>query len=453
MSNESQSHPTGNHDGRSTAQTTNVRWWVFILAGGTSWLLYLHRYTFALVKGPLQEEWDLSNSDMGLLDGVFSLCYAIFQFPLGFAADALGVRSVLTALILLWCLGLALHAWAPSLGVLGLARATLGVGQSAVYACISRLTRFWFPTDVRTTLQGWVGVAGGRLGGLCANLVFATVLLGVMGLEWRTAIYLFVGTGIAWGLLFLVTFRNSPREHPRINEAEVNLIEAGAPPDRTRMKLGEIVTCMSRRSSLNLLCLNIQSILSTMADNIFSNWIPLFLYSVHELQFKEMGFYSALPLLGGALGGIVGGWLNDRFIRVTGNRRWARSGVAIVGKGTAAILIICSALLAYDSPRTFCIMLFFVKLFSDWSLSSGWGTVTDIGGRATASVFSFNNAIATLGAVGAPIMYGYVSDEYSWRLVFLIAGGAYTLCALSWLLVNCTIPVLQEEPKKDEPTT
>ena len=23
-------------------------------------------------------------------------------------------------------------------------------------------------------------------------------------------------------------------------------------------------------------------------------------------------------------------------------------------------------------------------------------------------------------------MYGYVSDEYSWRLVFLIAGGAYT---------------------------
>ena len=38
-----------------------------------------------------------------------------------------------------------------------------------------------------------------------------------------------------------------------------------------------------------------------------------------------------------------------------------------------------------------------VKFFGDWSLATSWGVVTDIGGRATASVFAFNNAVAGIG--------------------------------------------------------
>src|SRR6476661_4420710 len=93
---------------------TNVRWAVFGLACGTSWLLYLHRYTFALIKPELALEWELDKVQLGLLDSAFSLCSTVFQFPLGVTADLLGVRFVLTGLILIWCLGLALHALAPT---------------------------------------------------------------------------------------------------------------------------------------------------------------------------------------------------------------------------------------------------------------------------------------------------------------------------------------------------
>src|SRR5262245_35207162 len=111
---------------------TNVRWAVFALACGTSWWMYLHRYAFALIKPKLTEEWGLGKEQLGLLDSAFSLGYTLFQFPLGIAADAAGVRIVLTGLMLLWCSGLALHAWAPSFRYLALARALLGTGQSAV---------------------------------------------------------------------------------------------------------------------------------------------------------------------------------------------------------------------------------------------------------------------------------------------------------------------------------
>jgi hypothetical protein len=51
-------------------------------------------------------------------------------------------------------------------------------------------------------------------------------------------------------------------------------------------------------------------------------------------------------------------------------------------------------------------LLFFVKLFDDWSLATTWGVVTDIGGRATAAVFTLNNAVAGVALVGTPALFG-----------------------------------------------
>jgi ACS family glucarate transporter-like MFS transporter len=212
------------------------------------------------------------------------------------------------------------------------------------------------------------------------------------------------------------------------------------------MSVRELFRRMSPRSIANLLALNLQTTLSTIADNIYSNWIPQFLDEVHHLDFKKMGIYASLPLLGGACGGAFGGWLNDYFIRTTGNRRWSRRAVAMMGKGTAGVLLAVS-LLSYDNPYQFCLWLAAVKFFSDWSLSSSWGTVSDIGGKTTASVYAFNNSVASIGAIVAPILYGFVAEYYGWKPVFLIACGTYFACAAAWLLVNCTIPVLAEEER------
>jgi ACS family glucarate transporter-like MFS transporter len=253
--------------------------------------------------------------------------------------------------------------------------------------------------------------------------------------------------------LFAGVFRNAPARHSRVNAAEARLI-AGDDPSAghsvNRMSLGATVRSMTPRSLLNLVCLSVQTLLSTFADNIYSNWIPLFLAQVHHLDFKQMGLYAAMPLLGGAIAGVVGGALNDYCIAWTGNRRWSRVGVALVGKGLAAALMF-AALGFYDRPYVFCAFLFFVKLFGDWSLSTSLGVVTDIGGRATASVFAFNNSVAGIALIAAPIVYGSIADRYGWPLVFVTVGATYALCALSWLAIDCTIPVLRD-PSIPQPT-
>ena len=212
-----------------------------------------------------------------------------------------------------------------------------------------------------------------------------------------------------------------------------------------RMSVRQMLRSLTPRGLVNLIALNVQSVLSTFADNIYSNWIPLFLWEVHRLEFKEMGIYSSLPLLGGAVAGVLGGLLNDLCISWTGNRRWSRSGVAAVGKTLAALLLL-TALVWYDRPYWFCGLLFFVKLFGDWSLTTTWGVVTDIGGQATASVYAFNNAVAGIGSIGAPIVFGLLAEHYGWRIVFVTTAISYLLCALSWLVINCTIPLIESAP-------
>jgi MFS family permease len=433
---------------------TNVRWVVFALACSTSWLLYLHRYVFALIKPRLAEEWGLESDALGLLDGVFFLFYTIFQVPLGVAADVWGVRLVLTGLIVLWTAGLGMHAAATSSAQMWCARALLGIGQSAVFATLNRISRQWFPLAIRTTLQGFVGVLAGRAGGLSAYLLFGSLLVGVFDLPWRTAVGVFVAIGLAHAVIFFFVFRNSPREHPRVNEAEAALIEGGSPAadasSPARMTVGQMLRSLTPRGLANLVALTAQTTLSAFADNIYSNWIPLFLWQVHRLEFKEMGIYSSLPLFGGAIAGVVGGMLNDLFISRTGNRRWSRSGVAFVGKGMAAVLLLI-ALAWYDSPYVFCGFLFFVKLFGDWSLTTSWGVVTDIGGRATASVFALNNSVAGIGSMAAPVVFGLLAKSHGWYVVFVAVCVTYALCALSWLVIDCTIPLIEPAPDGNPP--
>ena len=437
---------------------TNVRWVVFSLAFGTSWLLYLHRYSLGVIKPELEKEFSWNNEQLGLLDSAFFLFYTIFQFPCGVLADVFGVRLFLAGMILLWSAMLGLQAlvfpgawWLSPLAVLFCIRALFGLGQAGAYAVLSRITRFWFPLSVRTSVQGWIAVFAGRIGGASSNLLFATVLVGTFLLSWRVSLQLFALAGLLLAVLFWLLFRDSPRQHPWVNEAEASLIEGGGRSATRKLSVRDLFRGMNRRSVLNLLALNLQSFLSTVADFIYVGWIPQFLSQTYNMSAYDRGIYATLPLLGGACGGPLGGYLNDWLIRRTGDRRRARVLVGLAGKGTAAVLLVAGIILCFHDPVAFSVTLFFVKLFGDWSLAGSWGTVTDIGGRATATVFAFNNTVAGVGAVIAPPLLGLLAAKHGWDAVFLAVAATYALCAISWLLIDSTIPLLAEAPAEPVP--
>ena len=64
----------------SNAKPTGFRWAVFGLACGTSWLLYLHRYAFALLSRNLSGSGNSTKSNWDCSTALFRLARPYFSF-------------------------------------------------------------------------------------------------------------------------------------------------------------------------------------------------------------------------------------------------------------------------------------------------------------------------------------------------------------------------------------
>ncbi|HUY91805.1 MAG TPA: MFS transporter [Pirellulales bacterium] len=426
----------------STAERpTNVRWVVFALACLTSGTLYLHRYSWGVIKSDLRQEFQLSDQQLGWLDSAFQIAYTACQLPTGAAGDRFGPAAVLPLTALAW--SIALGATAMGQGFWSFAALRLGFGatQAGAYPNLNKITRSWFPPGVRTTVQGLVGVTAGRVGGACAPLAVATLLMHRFGLGWQTSLLAIALAGVLLAAALRTILRDSPQQHPRANAAERQLI---GDHDRPQGEPAEAAGRYSPAVVASLALMMLQSFTSTFADILFVYWIPMFLEDAKGLDKGAMGVFASLPLVAGALGGAAGGALNDLVIRRTGKLRLARSAVGFSGKFTAALLIAAS--LSVESGRWMMVVVAAAKFFTDWSLPTLWGAVTDIGGRASGKVFGMVNSVGALGGFVAGPAIGAIKHEYGWPPVFWLIAAVYVASALCWLGIDPTRPLDATDP-------
>ena len=163
------------------------------------------------------------------------------------------------------------------------------------------------------------------------------------------------------------------------------------------------------------------------------------------------GLLVSLPLWGGALGGVAGGFLNDGLIHLTGSRRWSRTVVGFSGKLLACGFMFVA--IAQTNGVMAAVFLFVVKFFSDWSQPTVWGTCTDMGGRYSATVFSIINTAGSIGGLVTPLVVGVLLDRVTTTTVVdgvqtdghqlqshVRAGRRHVLCLppCSWFMIDCT---------------
>src|SRR5436190_1396459 len=83
----------------SIEQPTNVRWLIFGLACGTSWLLYVHRYSWGVIKKAIKSEYvDLTDVHLGWIDSGFGACSGLIVATLLMGYLALSWRTSLFVL-------------------------------------------------------------------------------------------------------------------------------------------------------------------------------------------------------------------------------------------------------------------------------------------------------------------------------------------------------------------
>lgn len=435
---------------------TNVRWLVFSLACAASFVLYLHRYSWNIIGPALQSELGLNNTQIGLLFSLFYYTYASGQIPSGIFIDRYGSHRFLTGIIAAWSLALVAIAQTSNPLLLGGARLLFGAAQAGCYPALTKLSLSWFPVRRRTVLQGLVATAFGRAGGAMSPIILITLLMGTAGLSWRLAVSLLGLLGLLLCALVAVYLRDSPQQDRRVNKAEHALLD-DALSRRDLTPARHLLPFRQAFKNRSLRWFTLQQYLDAGSDVVFVSLIGTYFLLAHELDLKQTGWLASLPLWGGALGGIVGGWLNDRLIHETGNRRWVRSGVGFVGKMIGCLMLLLTVAQT-DGVRAG-LFLMLAKFFSDWSQPTTWGACTDLGRRYSATVFSIINTAGTIGGVLMPIVFGGLLDWFTtttatdgaiiastnWGPLFTLLAVMYFLSGACWLLVDCTQHITGEE--------
>ena len=124
---------------------TRVRWLVFSLACGSSWILYLHRYTWNFIGPELEKAHGFSKTELGTLFSLFSPSYGFLQIPSGILSDLVGPHFFLGTIILLWSLALPSQAAAVGFYSLAGVRLLFGATQAGCYPNLAKVTQVWFP--------------------------------------------------------------------------------------------------------------------------------------------------------------------------------------------------------------------------------------------------------------------------------------------------------------------
>lgn len=421
--------------------TTNVRWLVFSLACLTSWFLYLHRYTWGLIKKDIQDEFGFSKTEMGWLDSCFSVTYAAGQVPTGLLGDLFGPAMILVIIVIGWSLCLGGMALGNGFGSFAAIRLGFGATQAGAYPNLGKVSKSWFPSPIRTTLQGMVASFAGRFGGASAQFLVPVVLMGALALSWRQVVVVLAIGGFGLALLLRFFLRNTPQQHPWANEAEEELLreEGESKAEDTRSQFTR-----NRWAWISFAGLLLHIFTSAFADQIYVNWVPTFLEEDKGLKKAEMGIFAMLPLIGGAVGGMFAGWLNDK-LRKRISLGWSRRIVGMTGKLVAGGLVVFS--LTFQDGRMMMVVIAFAKFFTDWSQPTVWGAVTDIAGRETGRVFGMVNMAGSMAGFVAGPTLGSIIQHAGWDALFGTIAAIYFVSGIVWLMINTERPIIEEVAK------
>ena len=95
--------------------------------------------------------------------------------------------------------------------------------------------------------------------------------------------------------------------------------------------------------------------------------------------------------------------------------------------------------------RAVAVALVLCKFFGDWGLSTQWGAITDIGGRAAGTFFGSVNMVGAMAGVLANPLIGQVKQDYGWERLFYFLAALFLTAALAWLFIDADRRIVTEE--------
>ena len=383
---------------------------------------------------------------MGDVFSGFFIGYLVFQIPAGWLGNRIGTRKALALMAFLWALAMMASAASNSFTPLYWSRVAMGAAQAGLFPVSIMAVRDWFPAGARgrasSAITSCMSVGSVIASGLTVRL------LGPLG--WRGTFQTFALVAVVWGFAFVIWFRDTPRVHPAVNDAERDLIRGEPTRDDEEMSQSSktpsvpaALLAMSRSIGMWAFC--VQAFFQAFGYAFLITWFPGYLEKGHGVSRTSAGDLMMLPLIATVMGSFLGGYVLDAVLARTGSKWLSRCGVA------AGALTLCAAaclVATWASRPSVAVGIIAIGMFfGGLAKPTQWSTSIDLTGPLAAVGFAVMNMAGNLGAIACPKVVGRMMDGLSrgigdWNSVLYLIAGIHLAAAISWLVVNPNKPAV-----------
>jgi MFS family permease len=382
-------------------------------------ITYLDRVNVSTAAVGFARDFNFNKTEIGLVFSAFAYPYLIFQIIGGWISDRFGARRTLIVCGCIWAGATVLTGMAGGLTSMLIARILLGFGEGATFPAATTAMSRWVPVGRRGRAQG-ITHAAARVGNAAAPAAIVAVMA-VYG--WRQSFYVCAGLSFLWVAMWALTFREFPKDHPRVTALELASLPAFAstPPKvpwRRLLKRMAPVTAVYFCYGWTLW--------------LFLSWIPQYFQQNKGLDLKRSALFASGVFFGGVLGDTLGGVITDRILKASGDLRLARSSMVSV-----CMLLSMLSLIPLMFTHSGGISLIFLSagfFFSEMTIGPMWATPMDIAPDHSGTASGIMNSGSALAAIISPVVAGYLIDRTgNWQLPFV---GSMMLMGVGVLLAH-----------------
>jgi MFS family permease len=410
---------------------------VVVFAGALAVITFVDRTCMSQAKVSIAADLHLTSVQMGYVFAAFTTAYALFEIPGGWLGDLIGPRKVLLRVVLLWSFFTAATGRVWNMASLVVTQFLFGAGEAGAFPNLAKAFTQWLPVRERNRAVGIMWLCT-RWGGAVTPLLVVWVIALV---GWRWAFAVFALPGVVWAILFYRWFRDHPRDHPGVNPAELALLNESRPAPGPRPRVPWAVILRSRTVWL----LFVQYFCFGYGWYFYITWLPTYVKEARGLDLHKGALLSGLPLFFGGFACIFSGWLAGRLVRRGHSLAGVRRGLAYVGYGGAAALLLLSPRIA--DPVWAMVAMGLASFSLDLTLPVCWRTAMDVGGKYAGTISGTMNMAGQLGGALGPIVVGYILEymDHNWTLTFAISAVIYLVGGLCWIWIDPVTPVDQAE--------
>ena len=416
---------------REVSSGGSYRWSICALLFFATTINYVDRQVLGILAPVLQKEIGWDEVQYGYIVAAFTGAYAIGLLFVGRFIDTVGTRIGYAVSMIVWSIAAAGHALVRTVFGFGVARFSLGLGESGNFPAAIKATAEWFPKKERAFATGLFN-SGANAGAVVAPLIVPWITL-TWG--WREAFLFTSLIGFVW-LVFWWWLYEIPERHKRVTPGEIAFIQSD-PVEVTPEKI-PWMALLKHRQAWGFVAAKF------LTDPIwwfYLYWLPKFLNERYGLDLAHLGLPLIIIYTLTSIGSIGGGWLSGALIRKGWSITKARKSVML-----ACTVLIAPIVFASMVPQWWAVVLIGLATAAHQGWSANlFTTVSDMFPRkAVGSVVGLGGMAGSIGGMVLAAAVGLILQSTgNYLIVFLIAGSAYWLALAVFAFLVPRIDIIQ----------